>query len=95
MRIAAFLLALSLGACVATPPYPGVPPLRDDPMPKPPVTGEQLLWQPGHWDWNGSGYMWMPGQYVPAAGHGGSWMQGWWSQVDGIWRWEPAHWVAG
>ena len=95
MRIAALLLVLSLGACVATPPYPSVPALRADPMPKPPFTAEQLLWQPGHWDWSGSGYVWAPGQYVPAAGHGGSWMPGWWSRVDGIWRWEPAHWVAG
>ena len=97
MRFVALLCVALLAACnpAATPPYPPVPALLADPMPKPPVTGEQLLWQPGHWDWNGGGYVWAPGQYVPAAGHGAFWMPGWWDVTNGLWHWEPAHWVAG
>ena len=37
-------------------PYPPVPALISETVPKPPVTAEPLMWQPGHWDWNGSGY---------------------------------------
>ena len=35
-------------------PYPPVPPLVSETIPKPPVTAEALMWQPGHWDWNGT-----------------------------------------
>jgi len=61
-------------------------------MPEPPVTMEPMLWQPGHWDWNGSQYTWAAGQYVPAAGHGNMWMPGTWSHGPNGWRWQPAHW---
>ncbi len=97
MRLLALLCALMLAACTqtASPPYPPVPAMLADPRPLPPVTPEALVWQPGHWDWAGSGYVWAPGQYVPATGHGGDWMPGWWSLTDGQWHWEPAHWVGG
>jgi hypothetical protein len=87
--------AALLAACTstATPPYPPAPAPLADPMPKPPVTPEVLVWQPGHWDWTGSAYTWSPGLYVPAAGHGGNWMTGWWNRVNGAWQWEPAHWT--
>ena len=75
-------------------PYPPVPPAMPDPRPQPPVSGEQLMWQPGHWDWNGSGYVWAPGVYVPEAGHGRLWMPGWWAQGPAGWSWQPAHWTS-
>ena len=75
-------------------PYPPVPaPILETP-PKPPVTSEGLMWQPGHWDWNGSGYVWAQGQYVPAAGHGSLWMPGWWSRGPSGWTWQPPHWTS-
>ena len=95
MRLPILLLAVLLAACTAQPPAPPVPAPRADPMPLPPVTPEALIWQPGHWDWTGSGYVWAPGFYVPAAGHGGNWMPGWWAKTDGLWHWEPAHWIGG
>jgi hypothetical protein len=49
---------------------------RAESVPKPPVSPEPLDWQPGHWDWAGNGYLWSPGQYVLAAGHGLNWMPG-------------------
>lgn len=75
-------------------PYPPVPAPLAETMPKPPVTGEPLAWQPGHWNWSGSGYVWQPGQYVPAAGHGQLWQPGWWAQTPSGWVWQPAHWTS-
>ncbi len=75
-------------------PYPPVPPLISELVPKPPITAEALMWQPGHWDWNGSGYIWAKGQYVPAAGHGSLWMPGWWSHNTSGWIWVPPHWMS-
>jgi multidrug efflux pump subunit AcrA (membrane-fusion protein) len=78
----------------ATPPYPPVPPPMTETVPKPPVTAEPLMWQPGHWDWNGTGYVWAPGQYIPAAGHGSLWVPGWWSRTQAGWKWQAAHWTS-
>ena len=94
VSLCGLLLLAACSAGVATPPYPPVPALQADPMPKPPVTQEPLIWQPGFWDWNGKAYAWTAGQYVPAAGHGSSWMPGWWNLTEGGWHWERAHWVA-
>ncbi len=75
-------------------PYPPVPALLPDTPTKPPVTAEQLLWQPGHWDWTGSGYAWTAGEWVPAAGHGGRFMPGWWSKTPAGYVWQPPHWIS-
>ncbi|HUB15556.1 MAG TPA: YXWGXW repeat-containing protein [Acetobacteraceae bacterium] len=75
-------------------PFPPVPPPMQETVPKPPVTGEALLWQPGHWNWNGNGYVWQPGEYVPAAGHGNLFQTGYWEQTPSGWRWVPAHWTS-
>jgi hypothetical protein len=96
----ATLLAVGLiGGCVQNSPsdgnpFPPVPASVTEVMPKPPVTAEALMWQPGHWDWNGSGYVWGQGQYVPAAGHGNLWMPGWWSRTPAGWTWIPPHWMS-
>ena len=97
----AALLAVSLIAgCAQRPtqtdanPFPPVPPVISEMVPKPPVVAEPLMWQPGHWDWNGSGYVWAKGQYVPAAGHGNMWMPGWWSRSPAGWSWQPPHWTS-
>ena len=73
-------------------PYPPVPAAVAETIPKPPVTSQALMWQPGHWDWTGGGYVWARGQYVPAAGHGNMWTPGWWSPGAAGWTWQPAHW---
>lgn len=90
-----------LAGCAATSsqtvganPYPPVPPPIAETIPKPPVTAEALVWQPGHWNWTGSGYEWAQGQYVPAAGHGNLWMPGWWTHTSSGWQWQPPHWTS-
>jgi hypothetical protein len=95
--VALLTLALAAGCAVQQPvgnPYPPPPPLTAEIMPKPPISAEPMLWQPGHWDWSGSGYVWMSGQYVPAAGHGNLWVMGWWSLGSSGWVWQPAHWAS-
>ncbi len=82
------------GSMAEANPYPPVPTLIPETVPKPPVTAEALEWQPGYWDWNGSGYVWARGQYVPAAGHGNLWMPGWWSRGAAGWAWQPPHWMS-
>jgi len=101
LATSAALLSLSLIAgCTPAPtppeasPFPPVPPLIAETMPKPPVTAESLMWQPGHWDWNGSGYVWAAGQFVPATGHGNLWMPGWWQRTPSGWAWQPPHWTS-
>jgi hypothetical protein len=96
----AALFAISLIDGCATPPppnanpFPPVPPLIEETIPKPPVAAEPLIWQPGHWDWTGSGYVWANGQYVPATGHGNLWMPGWWSPAPSGWTWQPPRWTS-
>lgn len=72
---------------------PPVPPPRTDPIPMPPVTATPLIFQPGHWDWNGGGYIWQPGEYVPREGHGSLYMPGYWAQSKSGWQWLPPHWL--
>ncbi len=98
ISIATLLCAGLLAGCAqqpvvaAAPPYPPVPPPLAEQIPKPPVTPDALVWRPGYWDWNGTSYVWQPGQYVSAAGHGPLWQLGWWNMTSTGWRWEPAHW---
>ncbi len=93
------LLSLLLVAGCGGAPREAGPPLDPPPpyaetLPLPPVTEEQLIWQPGHWDWTGVGYTWRDGRYVPQAGHGTQWQPGYWAHgEDGVWRWVPAHWL--
>jgi hypothetical protein len=72
---------------------PPVPPVQVEVIPKPPVTATPLIWQPGHWNWNGTGYVWEPGQYVPRDGHGDMYMPGYWAQTQAGWAWQPPHWM--
>ncbi|MBX5454645.1 MAG: hypothetical protein K6U10_12020 [Acidobacteriia bacterium] len=76
----------------AQPPYPPVPAVKAEKIPLPPVSEDPLVWQPGHWDWNGSTYTWQPGKWVPRAGHGTMWQDGYWAKKDNTWSWVPAHW---
>ncbi len=97
--LAALLAVGLLTSCAhdqtaATPPFPPVPEPIPEAPPLPPVAAEPLMWQPGHWDWNGSGYDWAKGQYVPAAGHGNLWTPGWWSRTPAGWTWLPPHWTS-
>ena len=75
------------------PPPPGyapVPPPRNEFVPPPP--GPRMIWEPGHWHWNGYQYIWIGGRYIPARPHYGQDVPGHWVMRNGGWVWVPAHW---
>jgi hypothetical protein len=84
---------LILVACVENRnPYPPMPPPMSETVPKPPVSARALKWQPGRWDWTGSAYVWVPGQYVSRSDYGNLWMPAYWERTESGWVWHPAHW---
>ncbi len=74
---------------------PTLPALRPESRPKPPVMEAEQIWQPGHWDWNGTSYHWRDGVWIKREGRSNLWMDGLWvrDQTIGPCRWAPAHWV--
>jgi hypothetical protein len=84
---------LGLAGCYAGGPPAPPPPPQAETIPKPPVSATPLIWQPGHYDWSGGGYAWVPGTYVPRGEHGNMWMPGYWAQTPSGWVWQPAHWM--
>jgi hypothetical protein len=74
-------------------PHPPVPQTPAEQVPAPPPSPVVLIWQPGHFDWNGVGYVWIPGQWVDRAGHGTLWQDGYWRRSGETSVWVPAHWI--
>jgi hypothetical protein len=73
------------------------PPLQTETVPPPPATATvTTYWQPGHWNWNGSSWVWVDGSYIqrvqqpdPAA----VWVPGQWvMQTSGGYVWVAGHW---
>jgi WXXGXW repeat (2 copies) len=90
--LAALAAALCVAGCVVTPanPYPAPPPLQAEVVPTPAV-GQ--VWEPGHWQWNGVQYAWVPGRYIAQAPGVTHWVHGRWVLQGGAWVWVPGHWV--
>ena len=90
----ALLSALALSGCIAMyPAYPVAPPPREELVPAPPRSSVPLIWQPGHYDWDGTRYSWVPGRWVSRAGHGTLWQDGYWRREGSAYIWVPAHWI--
>ncbi|MBV9654901.1 MAG: YXWGXW repeat-containing protein [Acetobacteraceae bacterium] len=70
--------------------YPPVPPPRYEVVPVAPPG--RYIWQPGHWQWSGRGYVWVGGRYVPRYPHYAQYAPGGWVRRGGTWVWVPAHW---
>lgn len=89
------LLLPLLMLCACTPLYshPPVPPVPAERVPPPPPSRSTLIWQPGHWDWTGQTYVWVPGAWVDRAGHGPLWQDGFWQDTNSGPVWVPAHWI--
>jgi len=88
------LVMLALAACAAAqPPYPAVPAPLTELVPTPPRSSVPLIWRPGHYDWNGSRFVWVPGRWVDRAGHGTLWQDGYWKRRGSGYVWVPAHWM--
>ncbi len=92
--LVAATLALGLAdTAVAQPPpaYAPIPPPRYERMPPPPP-GARVVWEPGHWHWNGRGYVWYGGHYVNVRPQYHHYEPGRWVDRGGRWVWMPAHW---
>ena len=48
-RVLVTVVVLLVGCSEPSPPAP-IPPPMAEAVPKPPVSAEALVWQPGHWD---------------------------------------------
>jgi hypothetical protein len=101
LPLPAALLAVALGLAgcqtvqdqTAACPVPPAP--KQEPTPKAPTADYEQVWQPGHWDWNGSGYTWREGAWIKRGGQTNQWMDGYWNrdQSPGPCNWYPAHWM--
>lgn len=93
-RVILGLAAAGLPSLAAAQPYPAYPPppppLRPERVPGRPPRGD-LVWQPGHWQWNGRSYVWVPGQWVVRRRRG-RWRPGRWVRRGGGYVWVPGGW---
>ena len=71
----------------ARPGQPPVPALIFEPVPVAPST--RVIWQPGHWHWNGARFVWVRGHFVQRLAYYHQWVPGHW---DGYGHWIRAHW---
>ena len=93
MKPVGFAILLLLGACAPTSMPPAqIPPPMAESVPKPPVSAAPLMWQPGYWDWTGSSFVWVPGQYVEATAPVRAWVPSYWEGTPGGWVFQRAHW---
>ena len=66
------------------------PPVRVETAPPPP--SRYHVWDPGHWRWDGRGYVWVPGHYIHNPHHYANWIPGHWVERHGGWYWVEGHW---
>jgi hypothetical protein len=95
VSVVACVLLIGMGGAGAQPPPPGyapIPPPRVEVVP--PAPGPRVVWEPGHWHWDGVRYIWIDGRYVERRPHYGHYVEGrWvWAGHEGRWIWRPAHW---
>jgi hypothetical protein len=75
---------------IAVAPTAPPPPEVETPPLAPP--GANLVWDPGHWNWNGSNFVWVAGTFIERPAATAALVPGHWEQrVDG-WDWIPATW---
>jgi hypothetical protein len=71
------------------------PPVRVEQIPPPPTSHPELVvWQPGHWHWNGHDYEWYPGRYEKRPSTTAVWVPPEWvPRGNNEWVFKPGHWV--
>ncbi len=82
------LSARSMGAEVIIRTAP--PAVRVETVPPPP--SRYHVWDPGHWRWDGHGYVWIPGHYINNPHRYARWVPGHWVNRGGGWFWVEGHW---
>jgi hypothetical protein len=68
------------------------PPVREEIVPAAP--SERVTWHPGHWSWDGTGYVWVTGHWVDRPYANAMWEPGHWVDRGNGWVWEEGHWRA-
>ena len=91
--MAVMVFALGIGSAVAQPPPPAAPPPPRYEV-VPPRPGPRVVWESGHWHWNGLRYIWIRGRYVERRPGWGPYVPGHWRWAPRWhrWEWVPAHW---
>jgi hypothetical protein len=105
LAVAGIALLLALAGCVVQPapqPRPVVeviaprppPPVRYEVAPPvPQQRAELVVWDPGHWRWDGHDWDWVPGHYVERPHREAHWEPGHWAErPNGAWLWVEGHW---
>ena len=54
--------------------------------------GRDYVWINGFYDWEGDGWVWVPGRWVVRPALRVSWVRARYIRGEGGWRYEPAHW---
>jgi hypothetical protein len=61
----------------------------------PPSPGPQMVWEAGHWSFNGATWDWVPGHYEAAPQPTAQWIPGHWTQQPGgSWVWIAGRWTS-
>lgn len=60
----------------------------------PPAPSEAVVWNPGHWEWAGTRYVWVSGHYIQRPTAQANWVPGRWVKRDGDWYWVEGHWAS-
>jgi len=47
----------------------------------------------GHWEWNGSRYVWKHGRYLRRPSDRAVWVEGHWQSSELGWFWQAGHWA--
>jgi len=69
------------------------PPPRYEVVPAPPPGRHSfVVWDPGHWNWDGRQWIWIPGHYEERPHPHAVWVVGHWAPRHGQWVWIPPHW---
>jgi len=93
-HLALAALCALLGGCIVVPPgHPPIPPIPPEQVTAPPPSHTALIWQPGHYEWNGATYVWIQGAWIERAGHGTLWQDGYWQPTGAGSVWVPGHWM--
>src|SRR5690348_15312469 len=92
---AALALAPALAGCVVERPPVAAevvvprrpPPPRPEVIPPRPRPAEIVAWRPGHWQWVGRDFVWMPGEWIERPRREARWTPGHWVERPRGWVW--------
>ncbi len=94
------LVLSTLGGCYVAPPPPRAPradvaitqpPPADLNEAPPSAPAAEMYWVPGHWVWQGNGYVWRAGHWVSPRPDQ-VFVRAYWTNENGYWVYHPGRW---